>query len=180
MRRLGVWVGWAALLVALGAAAVAAAPPKDDDDEDGGPKASARPPDGWNPAITWFFGLGAKKPAPKPDKEKDKEPEKKRDAPAPRPSPQAEAAANLRRLEEAKLHRRQDVCLRLREIARETNDDALERKALELDHLAWEVYLERTQLLGGGASDAERLTAPSPRSGGPGAGGTASVREVKP
>lgn len=177
MRRLGVWVGWAVLLVALGAAAAPAAPPRDEDDEDG-PKASARPQDGWNPAITRLFGLGDKKPAPKPDK--DKEPDKKRDAPAPRPSAQAEAAANLRRLEEAKLHRRQDVCLRLREIARETNDDDLERRAIQLDQRAWEVYLERTARLGGEPSDAERLTAPPSRAGNQGSAGSASVREVKP
>jgi hypothetical protein len=151
-----------------------AAPPPPDDDDDGvpvaGPNPAARPRDGWNPFITRTFGLDGKKPAAKPDKAADKKPE----APAPRPAPRDEAAA-VRRLEEAKLHRRQEVCLRLREIARDTNDAELERTALELDQRAFEVYLERTRRLPGGESDAESL---EPRQKAP--AGTASVREVKP
>jgi hypothetical protein len=201
MRKLGLWGGWAVLLLALGAAVVSAGPPADDDDdlpaEPAGPDPAARPRDGWNPFLTRVFGgHDEKKPAPKPDKDSDvAKADKKADAPAPRPSAREEIAARVIALEKAKLRRRQDVCLRLREIARETQDDALEQKAIQLDQLAFEVYQERTLQAGGGASDedrleqklptgssgaAARLTAPA-GSGGKGDGGsTASVREVRP
>src|SRR5437868_13089325 len=115
MRRLGLWGGGAALLLALGlTAASAAAPPPADDDDDilAGPNPAARPRDGWNPFLTRLFGGDNKKPAAKPDKEKDKEKDtdKKAEGAAARPP---DAAASLRRLEEVKLRRRQEVCLRL-------------------------------------------------------------------
>jgi hypothetical protein len=174
MRKLGLWGGGAVLLLlALGVAAAPAASPRDDDDEDAKPTGPAPwPRDGWNPALARLFGQSDKKPAPKPDKDKEKD--KKADEPAPRP---AESAARLRALEEAKLRRRQDVCLRLREIAREAHDDALERKALELDGLAWEIYLEHTRRLPAVASDAE---AADGRASGDDSGSTAGVREVRP
>jgi hypothetical protein len=176
MRNVGLWGGCAVLLLALGMSAASAAPPSADDDDDdavpvAGPNPAARPRDGWNPIITRTFGLD-KKPAPKPAKEAAK----KADAPAPRPSAQEETAVSIRRLEEAKLHRRQDVCLRLREIARETNDDELERKAEELDQRAFEVYMERTRYLPSATSDAEALEPRKKDS----TSSTASVREVKP
>ena len=170
MRRVGLWGGCAVLLLALGLSAGSAAPPPADDDDDGapvvGPNPAARPRDGWNPLITRTFGLD-KKPAPKP--------EKKADAPAPRPSAQLESAAAIRRLEEAKLHRRQEVCLRLREIARETNDNDLERLAEELDQRAFDVFMQRTAYLPRSGPDAEAL---EPRQ--KDSTSTASVREVKP
>jgi hypothetical protein len=199
MRNLGHWGGWAVLLLALGAAAASAAPPADDDDDDSGkakaaagPDPAARPRDGWNPFISRLFGLDDKKPAPKPDKEQVAN--KKADAPAPRASAQAEIAASVRAREKANLLRRQEVCLRLREIARETQNEELERKALQLDQLAFEVYKERTARLAGGDSDedqleqqlptgtsaASRLTAPGNRGGTTDSGSTASVREVRP
>jgi hypothetical protein len=161
MRKWGWLGGGVALLLSLAMTAASAAPPRDDDDE--GPKASARPPDGWNPLISDLFGLS--KPAVKPEKDKDREPEKDRDKKR-EAAPRAESVASLRALEERKLHRRQDVCLRLREIARETNDSELEAKAIELDLRAWEVYQARTEHLLGGDSG------PAPR--------PAGVREVKP
>ncbi len=180
MRKLGLWGGWAVLLLALGAAAVTAGPPADDDDDAPakqpvGPDPAARPRDGWNPFITRLFGGGdQKKPAAKPDKKPDAD--KKAD-PAPRPSAQEEIATNVIALEKAKLRRRQEVCLRLREVARETGDDALEQKAIQLDQLAFEVYEQRTLRFAGGGSDEERLTAPGK---GGDAKSTASVREVRP
>ncbi len=168
MRKLGLWGGCAVLLLALGWGAARAA--ADDDDRPAGPDPAARPRDGWNPFLTRLFSLDDKKPAPKPDnKEKEKAADRKDDAPAPRPSTQAEIAARYRALEEAKLHRRQDVCLRLREIARETHDDDLERKAIQLDQLAFEVFQQRTLRLAGSAE-----------ADGADQGSTASVREVRP
>jgi hypothetical protein len=183
MRKLGLWGGGAVLLLALGAAAASAGPPADDDDDAPakvvGPDPAARPRDGWNPIITRMLGgPELKKPAPKPAKDADAD--KKADAPAPRPEPRPDRAANVIELEKTKLRRRQDVCLRLREIARETQDDALEQKAIQLDQLAFEVYQERVLRATGGASDEERLTAPADRGGKSEAGRTASVREVRP
>jgi hypothetical protein len=180
MRRL--WVGGigAVLLLAVGAAVAPATPPKADDDDD---KPAAKPAADWNPFIAKVFGLNDPKPAPKPDKEKDKEKDPKREAaPAPRPSAMAQAAASLRALEMKKLLRRQEVCLRLREIAAETHDDDLERKAEELDARAWQVYQEHTKnIVGGAEADVTaRLTAPSRRSGSRGTDDTASLREVRP
>jgi hypothetical protein len=180
MRKLGLWGGCAVLLLAVGLAAAPAAPPPADDDDDAataGPNPAARPRDGWNPFITRVFGLSDKKPVAKPDrkdKDKDKDDDKKAEAAPPRPSPTA-VAARQRALEEAKLRRRQAVCERLRDIARETHDDDLERKALQLDGRAWEVYLERTQQL---AADADEEDPPAPRPAA--AGNAANAREVKP
>jgi hypothetical protein len=196
MRKLGLLGGWAVLLLALGAAAVTAGPPADDDDDTpakaAGPDPAARPRDGWNPFITRLFGQDEKKPAPKPTKEAVAD--KKADAPAPRPSAQQEIADRVIALEKAKLRRRQEVCLRLREIARESQDEALEQKAIQLDQLAFEVYQQRTLGVAGRAADEEqleqrlpsgsaaaaaRLTAPGKRDNSD-AGSTAGVREVRP
>src|SRR5262249_42089503 len=146
MRKLGHWASWAVLLLALGAAVASAAPPADQDNGDAkpaGPDPGARPRDGWNPFLTKVFGVcggDTKKPAPKPDKDKDKDADKKSEEPAPHVSSMREIAANFRALEEAKLRRRQDACRRLREIARDTQDEALEERAIQLDQLAFEVY----------------------------------------
>jgi hypothetical protein len=166
MRNVGLWGGCAVLLLALGLSAAWAAPPPAVD-EDGepilGPNPAARPRDGWNPFITRTFGLDKKPTA------------KKADAPAPRPAAKDDTAAAIRRLEKAKLDRRQDVCRRLREIALETNDADLERRAEELDQRAFELYMARIGRLPGGESDAEAL---QPRK--KDSPSTASVREVKP
>jgi hypothetical protein len=42
------------------------------------------------------------------------------------------------------LLRRQEICLRLREIAVQTGDEDLHRKADQLDQRAFEIYLQRT------------------------------------
>jgi hypothetical protein len=199
MRKLGLCSGWAVLLLALGAAAASAGPPADDDDDApakqaAGPDPAARPRDGWNPFITRMLGQDQKKPAAKPDKDKDKDAGKKADAPAPRPPAQEGRAAHVIELEKTKLRRRQDVCLKLREIARETQDEALEQKAIQLDQLAFEVYQERVlratsgaldedqleqKLPTGSSSAVSRLTAPA-RDGSADAKSNVSVREVNP
>lgn len=55
-----------------------------------------------------------------------------------------EAVAEIREKELKILFRRQAVCEKLRQIGLNTNDDALLRKAEELDNRAWEVYMQRT------------------------------------
>jgi hypothetical protein len=59
--------------------------------------------------------------------------------------PEPESAAAVRGRELAILQRRQAVCLKLKEIAIQTNDEALAQKADELDQLAWRVYEKRTR-----------------------------------
>ena len=193
MRKWGLWGSGALLVLALGWSAASAAPPADDDDGDPppkvvGPDPAARPRDGWNPFISRILGQDTKKPAAKPDKPTGKDDDGKVDAPAPCASVQAEAAAALRKLEEVKLYRRQDVCRRLREIAQETNNTDLENKALALDQLAWEVYLKRTAGLPQAPAESERADARPSATARPTGGrvldldseSPGSVREVKP
>ncbi len=47
-------------------------------------------------------------------------------------------------LAQADLVRRQEVCQKLREIALETGDDDLARKADQLDQRAWDAFVQRT------------------------------------
>ena len=95
-----------------------------------------------------MFGSNSPKPDPKADKDKkDKDADPKRDEPAPRTSTLREMADHCLELETAKLFRRQAVAQRLREIAYETGDDELERKAFQLDDLAAQVFKERTSRL---------------------------------
>jgi hypothetical protein len=176
MRKLGLWGGCALVLLALGlSAAAVAAPPPDDDDDDGGrpaagPNPAARPRDGWNPFITRLLASEEKKPKPKPDKVRQKPAEE----PAPRTSGLADTAARYRALEDGRLRRRQDVCERLRQIAYETHDEELERKAVQLDQLAFEVFQQRTLRLASPTAEARRGDDKTDSDS------TAAVREVRP
>jgi hypothetical protein len=64
-------------------------------------------------------------------------------------------AAYRRKQLKADLDRRQEVCLRLREIAHETNDDELMRRADQLDQRAWDTYVAAKNR----AQGPQRLTA---------------------
>jgi hypothetical protein len=186
MRRLGVLGLGAVLLLALGAAAPA-------DDDDTKPAKPPAPKFGTRSVFEVWFGLGGKKPAARADKDKKKAAAK--EAAPPRPSP-VETAAAAREQEEAKLLRRNDVCLRLRQIAKDTNDPALEQMAEDLEKRAWQLYTERTHVPAGGLKADEesldrrlgvdgegpaRLTAPGRDRGRPkDYGSAAPVREVNP
>lgn len=52
-------------------------------------------------------------------------------------------SASTRRLEKAKadLDRRQEICLKVREVAIATGDEDLRRKAEQLDQRAWDLFL---------------------------------------
>ena len=50
----------------------------------------------------------------------------------------------------AAYHRRLDVCLKLHSIANATNDDALRRKAEQLEERLWQQYCQRTAHLRAG------------------------------
>jgi hypothetical protein len=63
-----------------------------------------------------------------------------------------ESAAGLRAREEEAFYRRLAVCLKLQEIALQTGDEKLQRKAEELELMAWHVYTQRTAHLPSGAA----------------------------
>lgn len=67
-----------------------------------------------------------------------------KDAPAKQTAPDVESAGAVRARELVTLQRRQAVCLRLKEIAVQTNDEALMQKAEQLEQRAWQVYEQRT------------------------------------
>ncbi len=85
----------------------------------------------------------AKPPADPPLMAAEPAPERK---PASRPSVVDQAAA-VREQEMQTLLRRQKVCLQLMQIAEETNDPELQRKAEQLDERAREIYTQRTSTL---------------------------------
>jgi hypothetical protein len=190
MRRVGVWALGAALLVAL--AGVTAKAAEDDDEEEAKPAAQST---GWNPFGKWF-GSDEKK-ADKAKKDGKKKPGAEKEAePTPR-SLRREAAEKTWAEEEAKLHRRQAVCLRLLQVAKDTNDADLEQMATQLDERAWQLFRERTDHLPAGAAPLEsdearlekrlpvrgagaaRLATPAGRASGD-YGSTGAVREVEP
>src|SRR5262249_6811340 len=133
MRHRAPWALSLALLAGLGAAAAAQEPaPPSPPPQTGG---------SWLPNL-WPFSQPQKKAAPAPK------------------TPAVESAATLRARELAAWQRRAAVCLRLREIARQTNDDDLERRAEQLQDEAFALYTQRVALLpaeGGSQSDAQVL-----------------------
>ena len=105
----------------------------------GAPAATAGEPVPPNTVFNKLFG-----PKPKP-------------APAARPAtPEQAAAAPLApevvasslRAEQEAWERRMSVCLKLRQVAAESNDDALTRQVDELERQATAVYAARVQALG--------------------------------
>ena len=71
------------------------------------------------------------------------------------------AAAAERAREENALLRRQAVCLKLRTIAAQTNNEELRRQADELDDRAWSVYQRRIAHLPAGGGSEIRREAPT-------------------
>jgi hypothetical protein len=149
MRRMAWWGTTASLAVCLvagpikaddkdtyqSAEKIAAAKKKEQSDKDGG----------W---LIWPFSDDAKIAADKKAAEEAKKADtKKVNKPAPNPLVSAEPlneAFTLLTKEQAKFFRRQKVCLRLRDIAQETNDQELERQADLLEQRAWYIYEQRT------------------------------------
>jgi hypothetical protein len=193
MRRLGVW-GLAAIgLVALHAALALA---EEDEDVVSIPAKSSS----WNP-LGQLFNSTNKKSTSSENKEKiqKRAPGKgEGKGTGGRGFGLADAAVAARNAEMDKLFRRQEVCLKLRQIAKDLNDPELDRLAAQLDQRAWDVYRERTSNLPGASASLEEeerlekrlpvtsgkpdslitpakkaLSSREPRS-------TAAVREVKP
>jgi hypothetical protein len=141
MRKLAAWGLAASIVVGLGVAVAAAA---EDDSEGSSAKSSARSPTWqWKPFGNWFGSQEVKKPvekkAPKPDQTTAKKPT----APVKMTSIVDEAAAKRSR-EEAALLRRLQACDKLREIAIQTEDNDLLRRAEELEERAQSTYVQRT------------------------------------
>ena len=187
MRQMGVWGGGAALAALLTLTAAYAA----DKPTPGTGKYGTRS------VFDVMFGPDPKDQAKDAIKKNADDPKAKRAEENAVRSRKVEQGMNARSQEESQLYRRQDVCLQLRQVARETNDPDLEKLALQLDQKAWEAYLEKTSRLGGGRAalatdeslldkklpvrshDTAKLSSAAdkaPR----GKDGTASVREVNP
>jgi hypothetical protein len=80
----------------------------------------------------------------------------KKPAPAPLLGPSSAQRAAVEQMRQMKaFFRRQEVCLRLQEIALANNDPELERQAQQLEDLNWQVYRQHTAglPLGPGAND---------------------------
>ena len=155
MRRGSSWTWALALALGLGLAALARA----DDDE--------APPAKTGNWFTRLFQRGAAK---------KKESEAKKEAPAP------VSPALLRQKAYWEWQRRIEVCERLKQIALESGDQELSRKADALDQRAWDVYVQRSGGPKGSLSPDEQFLEgrlgmeAAQRSRGPGtAGGTASL-----
>jgi hypothetical protein len=116
MRRVVI----ACVLLACGSLAVA----QDNTDR------SETPPQQGGSWFTWLWSSGDK-PAPKTAAAREK-----------KTGPPVVAIRHTR--EEVILNRRNEVILKLREIAQRTGDDALLRKADELQERAWDLYLQKT------------------------------------
>jgi hypothetical protein len=63
----------------------------------------------------------------------------------------ADRAAEIRAREEKAYWRRYNACLRLQEIAAQTNDAALQHQAEQLNSQAFDLYMKRTAGMAGGA-----------------------------
>lgn len=148
MRRLAVWGIGAAVLLMLSLAAATAA----DDDDDVRPASRSRT---WPPPGGLLMP-SKKKPPAKTEKDKSKTGDAdKRAAGTTQRSGMADTALALREQEMAKLLRRQEVCLKLHQVARDTNNADLERLATQLDQRAWDVYRDRTSRLPGATTALE-------------------------
>jgi hypothetical protein len=93
-----------------------------------------------NPKPGWWarlFGKKADAPHPGPAQAATSKEQ-------PRPLTGADLAAAMQARERALLDRRQAVCDKLKEIALRTGDEALMRRAEQLDQRAWALYQRRT------------------------------------
>jgi hypothetical protein len=154
----------------------------------------------WNP-FGPLFGSGNKKTTSLEDQEKSQKgatsKAERKGAEGRRPG-LADAAVTARNAEMDKLFRRQEVCLKLRQIAKDLNDPDLDRIAAQLDQRAWDIYRERTARLPGASAsleeedrlekrlpvtsrDPDSLTTPAKKAlSARETRSTAAVREVKP
>jgi hypothetical protein len=156
MRGKRMWILGGLLSLGLGLASYSVRA-DDGDDEDTRPAPKKTNSGG----IHWLWyvpGFDTKKPT---DKKPDPKPEKP-DKPAAKPPkpaarPVQDAPERVRAREQAAWIRRQQVCLRLKELAEQANDPDLLRTAETLEQRSWNVYLQRTANLptGGYSQDSD-------------------------
>jgi hypothetical protein len=151
MRKLVIWGGLAALLAGLGMAAAGAASKGEAKGTSGG----------WSWVPSWLK-WGKKADQEKPDKAA-------RPVPASRPAPLVDERSAVISREQAAWQRRMAVCLELRQIAQDTNDNYLLSQVEQLEERAWATYARRISNvpLGGSSYDLDEqlldkhLTAPA-------------------
>jgi hypothetical protein len=103
---------------------------------------------------------------------KAKPPEKKAGEPAEKPPTREDVARSLKQ-EQAGYLERLNFCSKLRQIAAETNDEALLRKADDLEQTATDIYMQRTGKLKTLLENAEEAEAALSRKKPAAAAGTA-------
>src|SRR5207253_7793573 len=86
--------------------------------------------------------------------DKKKEDATKKEEPA---GPAVPSTALLRQRAYGEWQRRTEVCYKLKQIAIETGDKELDRKADALDQRAWQVYVQRTGAVKGNSPSEEQL-----------------------
>lgn len=104
-----------------------------------------------------FPGLSGKKTATDPALTDESKNDKTKPGSKAGKSPsanQSDYAAQLLKDEQANYLRREAVCDKLRDIARETDDDKLLRLADELNDMAWDLYRKRTAAIAIGLGEA--------------------------
>jgi hypothetical protein len=127
---------WLGLMLAAGLATTAlAAHPRDDDEDEDDTPPPAKKSSSWWPSWMSFGAKAEKKETLKP---------------ALKPAPMRESPAAVRAREMEDWLRRVAVCTRLHQIAAETNDAELERRATDLEQKAFAIYQERTAALPSG------------------------------
>ena len=101
------------------------------------------------PSGNWFSRLWSSGDPPAPKKAATAT--KKSNAPS-----AVDVAATRRTRETINLDRRNEVILKLREIAQRTSDDTLLQKADALQERAWDLYMQRTASPSGGIPEERR------------------------
>jgi len=132
------------LLVALSASAALAGDPVDEP----APQPQGADHGSFANTLSRWFGTAPKPTPAKPKPVAQKKTVAKAEAPAPKPPPVDESAVQRER-ELAALLRRQQACLKLMQIAGDSHDEELQRKAEQLDERARAVYAQRTAHLSG-------------------------------
>jgi hypothetical protein len=143
MRQAWLWGFGLTVIVSLGATVARAG---EDDEKPAGP---AKTTYGRGPGLMERLFKSSEKPeAKKPaKKEADNAAKEKADKPE---KPAVDSAVAIRAREQAAFERREQVCLRLMDLANQQNDQESYRRAEELNAKAWAVYRLRTAHLPAG------------------------------
>ncbi len=156
MRNLAAWGLAASLVAGLGATLARAA---DDGVEGSNAGSSVRGPTWqWKPFGNWFGSSEPTKPAEKKPPPKPEATAVKKPTDLVKPPSLVDEAVAKRGHEETVLLRRLEACDKLREIAIQTKDDDLLRRAEQLEERAQAAYAQRTANLRGGGFESDEKT----------------------